>query len=76
MSPSAIKYFTLASFAKVTPTRFPFKLNIGPPLFPGFIGASIWISFELSSNPLSALTIPEEILRSSLNPFPKGKPAT
>ena len=37
--------------------RSPFSLIIGPPLFPGLIGASICISFELSSKPFSELTI-------------------
>jgi len=48
--------------------RSPFSLIIGPPLFPGFIGASICISLELSSNPFRELTIPDDILRSSLKP--------
>jgi hypothetical protein len=53
-------------------TRLPFSLIIGPPLFPGLIGASICNSFELSSNPFKELTIPDEILRSSLKPLPSG----
>ena len=56
--------------------RSPFSLIIGPPLLPGLIGASICISFELSSKPFKELTIPEDILRSSLKPFPRGYPAT
>ena len=50
--------------------------TIGPPLFPWFIAASIWSSFELSSIPFNELTMPDDILRSSLNPLPKGYPAT
>jgi len=56
-------------------TNSPFSLTIGPPLFPGFIGISCWISFELLSNPLSALIFPSLIFKSSLKNFPNGYPA-
>ena len=52
---------SVLSFAKpdtATATNSPFSFTMGPPLLPGLIAASIWISFELSLYPFKELIIP------------------
>ena len=57
-------------------TNSALLLTMGPPLFPGFIAASTWISLELFSKPFRELILPSLIFKSSLRPLPKGYPAT
>ena len=66
--PQRITYFT--------PTTPPFKVNKGPPEFPGLIAASVCIQFLIAfpATPVTdrpnALTKPEERVRSSPNGLP------
>ncbi|OPX96423.1 MAG: hypothetical protein A4E58_01750 [Syntrophorhabdus sp. PtaB.Bin006] len=61
------------TIAVLSPTTSPFRLNSGPPLFPGLIEASVWIKSSYGPAPITlpfALTMPAVTVVSN----PKGLP--
>ena len=64
----------LEIIALLIPIKYPAEFINAPPLFPGLIGASVWIKFSYSTIPTELLLVAETIPCVMVSPTPKGLP--